>query len=92
MRAELVTTASPGNSRDLSNALALLALSALRWKFGPQGWRVFISDSGRWWATTLARPVLGRVGAYSVSLHAPDAVDADTPAELAAKLRKRSAQ
>lgn len=67
-----------------------LALSALRFKFAPYGWRVFASDTGRWWATTTSSSRSDYRGRWHTGL--ADAVDADTPAELAAKLRKRLGQ
>lgn len=70
---------------------AKLALSALNFKFEPQGWHVFATSTGRLQATTTRRPVTdykrGMIPAY-----APDAIDADSPRELAEKLRKRLKQ
>ena len=62
-------------------AAELAELAEARRHWAALGWRVFLSDRRRWWATTTRRPV-GRYGAE----FAPDAVDADTYAELAAKL------
>lgn len=67
---------------------AQLALSALNFLAGPGGYRVFASDKGRLWATTTSRPAVDyKRGMVLVGV--PDAIDADTPAEMAAKLRKR---
>ena len=66
-----------------------MTLSALRWKYGPRGWRVFISDRGRWWATTTGREAIDyKRGMIPVLV--PDAVDSATPAGLAAELERRS--
>lgn len=75
--------------RDLPRHLrAKLAISALNYKFGPEGYRVFASDQGRLWATTTARPAVDyRRGMKPVGV--PDAIDADSAPEMAAKLRKR---
>ena len=60
---------------------ALLAVSALRFKFGPQGWRIFTSR-GHWFATTTTAP------GYPVKLaDGYYTLNADTPAELARKIR-----
>lgn len=75
----------PGLPRRLRDQLVL---SALNWKYGPEGWRVFASDRGRLWATTTTAKRRDQYGMVWTGL--PDAVDADTPAELAAKLTARS--
>lgn len=66
---------------------AQLALSALNFLAGPD-WHVFATSTGRLQATTTRRPAVDyRRGMITVGV--PDAIDADTPAEMAAKLRKR---
>lgn len=69
---------------------AQLVLSALNFLAGPD-WHVFATSAGRLQATTTRRPVIdykrGMIPAY-----APDAIDADSAPEMAAKLRKRLGQ
>lgn len=66
---------------------AKLALSALNHIAGPD-WHVFATSAGRLQATTTRRPAIDyRRGMKAVGC--PDAIDADTPAEMAAKLRAR---
>lgn len=73
----------------LADLAASMALCALRQEYAPQGWRIFISDKGRWWATTTRRPVTGRTGRITVNGFGVDAVDANDPYRLAAKLEGR---
>lgn len=71
----------------LADLAASMALCALRQKYAPLGWRIFISDKGRWWATR------GSSSAWSQPLPRahlmPSAVDANDPYRLAAKLEGR---
>lgn len=69
---------------------AQLALSALNYLARPAGYRVFASDRGRLWATTTSAEGKDIHGVLWTGL--PDAIDADSPAEMAAKLRKRLGQ
>lgn len=64
-----------------------LAKSALNWKY--PDWRIFPSNRGRWWAFTDSASRRDYAGVLWTGL--PDAVDADSPRELVAKLRARSA-
>ena len=65
--------------------IARTVVTCLRLHWAARGWRIFVSDRGRWWATTTARPVLSyRKGLTIVGC--PDAVDADEYTELASKL------
>lgn len=66
---------------------AMLALSALNFLAGPD-WHVFATSTGRLQATTIKRPAIDyRRGMILVGV--PDAIDADSAPEMAAKLRKR---
>lgn len=72
-------------SADLADRLAL---SMLRWKYGPLGWRVFRGDKGHWFASTTqaeVRDYNGRVWTGCPALVGWK----DTPADLATELRRR---
>jgi hypothetical protein len=67
-------------------------VQAVRGYWAQRGWRIFLSDKERWWATTTRRPVL--IGTDWTPRHtvlAADAVDADTYTELAAAIEGRTA-
>jgi hypothetical protein len=69
-------------------AIARTVATCLRLHWAARGWRIFLSDHGRWWATTTSRQVLGwRQGLTFIGC--PDAVDADEYLELAGKLGDR---
>lgn len=73
-------------------AIARHVKARIRSAHRQDGWRVFLSDRGRWWATTTTLPV-AMPETYWQPRHTvmgKDAIDADTYTELAAKLRKRS--
>jgi hypothetical protein len=72
-------------------AIARHVVGQLRSSWREAGWRIFLSDTGRWWATTTKRPIV--VGSsYWEPRHtvmATDALDADEYTELAARLEDR---
>lgn len=72
-------------------AIARHVVARVRSGWRAEGWRIFLSDAGRWWATTTTRPVvLG--SSYWEPKHTvmcADAIDADTYTELASKLAGR---
>jgi hypothetical protein len=69
-------------------AIARHVVREIRSSWRQEGWRIFLSDKGRWWATTTTKPItLGsRYWEPRHTVMATDAVDADEYTELAARL------
>ena len=66
-----VTAAHPPGP-PVDHADAALIVERIRSYWRKRGWRVFLSDAGRWWATTTRTRT--------------DAIEADTYTELVSKL------
>ncbi len=73
----------------LADLAAAMSLCALRQKYAPLGWRVFVSDKGRWWAATTGREAVDYKRGLRLAL-VPDAVDANDADGLAAALERRT--
>lgn len=70
-------------------ATARFVAGRFRSHYASKGWRVFLSDRGRWWATTSTREAVDYKRGMTLAL-VPDAVDADDASGLASELDRRT--
>src|SRR5215475_2169550 len=87
------TVGQPGRmARSAGTGVRIMTAAEIVARFRSQfpGWRVFLSDRGRWWATSQAQPLGVVDGSRTVTRLQPAAVDADTAPELWRRLRARS--
>ncbi|GLZ12139.1 hypothetical protein Acsp04_23740 [Actinomadura sp. NBRC 104425] len=73
-----------GDTNELSESARASCLEVIRRAY--PGWRVFVSDRGRWWATR------GPLGAEQMRVGCQASLDADTPARLCELLAAETAR